>query len=222
MYAAARTRLLAGTIAALTITTVLAGCSSQSTDPNAWKSDVPDATASATPTPSATGYTPVSKPGTASPPKSDTDAWQGASAAVKDYIGIQYEIQHDAGKNPDRIDPYATNQARSTVHDVAAQLAEKKIHAEGKPKWSPDAAASDYGALIKHDGKQIENGTVYLRGCYDLSGQRALYANGKEAPVSKDRIGPVQFTTQYIPDDKSWEVSRVQAMTDGEDGAPSC
>lgn len=221
MYTAARTRIIAGTIAALTITAALAGCTNQPSDPNAWKSDAPDS-ATATPTPTASTYTPASKPGKASAPKDDTEAWQGASAAVKDYIAVQYEIQRDGGKNPDRIDPYATGQARSTVHDVAAQLVEKKIHAEGEPKWSADAASSDYGALIEQDGTQIANGTVYVRGCYDLSDQKALNADGTEAPVSKDRVGAVQYTTQYIPDDKSWEVSRVQAMADGENGAPTC
>ena len=222
MYAAARTRLLAGTIAALTITTVLAGCSSQPTDPNAWKSDVPDTTASATPTPSATGYTPVSKPGKAAPPKDENNAWVHASAVVKDFINVQYEIQHDTGKSPDRIDDYATSSLANAVHDVARQLAKQKITTNGAPKWTADAAASSYGSVFTHEGKTIENGTVYVAGCYDVTNQKPVYANGSPAPVSAVRVAPFSYRVQYLDDEKAWKVVGSTKLDSSAQGVPQC
>ncbi len=92
----------------------LAGCTSTpAANPTASSSTT------STPTPSASAYTPITKPGTVEAPKDQNEAWQGASATVKDFIAVQYEIQHDTGANPDRIDKYAIGTARDSVHSVA-------------------------------------------------------------------------------------------------------
>jgi hypothetical protein len=193
----------------------LAGCTSTpAADPTASTSKT------ATPTPTPSAYTPITKPGSVDAPKDQNEAWSGASATVKDFIAVQYEIQHDTGANPGRIDKFAIGTARDSVHTVAGQLAEQKVTVYGAPKWTPNAAASTYGALIDHDGKQIPNGTVYVVGCFDTSDQVSKKADGSVAPKSETVRFPVQFKTQYIPDDKAWEVAEGKNLT-GE-GAPTC
>lgn len=180
----------------------------------------PTASSSTTATPTPTAYTPLGKPGSVDAPKDQNEAWSGASTAVKDFIAVQYEIQHDGGANPDRIDKFAVGIARQSVHTVAGQLAEQKVIVYGAPKWTADAAASSYGALIDHDGKQIPNGTVYVVGCYDTSDQVSKKADGSIAPKSQTVRFPVQLKTQYIPADKAWEVADTKTIS-GE-GAPQC
>lgn len=193
----------------------LAGCTSTpAANPTASSSTT------ATPTPTPTAYTPLGKPGSVEPPKDQNEAWSGASTAVKDFIAVQYEIQHDGGANPDRIDKFAIGTARDSVHTVAKQIAEQKFKVYGAPKWTADAAASSYGALIDHNGKQIPNGTVYVQGCFDTSDQVSKKADGTVVPKSKTVRSAVQFKTQYIPDDKAWEVAEGKAITGA--GAPQC
>jgi len=193
----------------------LAGCTSTpAADPTASSSKT------TTPTPTPTGYSPITKPGSVDAPKDQNAAWQGASATVKDFIAVQYEIQHDTGANPARIDKFAIGTARKSVHTVADQLAQQKVTVYGAPKWTADAAASTYGALIDHDGKQIPNGTVYVVGCFDTSDQVSKKSDGSIAPKSTTVRFPVQFKTQYIPDRKAWEVAEGKNITG--DGAPTC
>lgn len=195
----------------------LAGCTSTpAADPTA----ISSTTTTPTPTPAPSAYTPLGQPGSAEPPKDQNEAWSGASTAVKDFIAVQYEIQHDGGANPDRIDKFTIGTARESVHTVAGQLAEQKVAAYGAPTWTPDAAASTYGALIDHDGTQIPNGTVYVRGCFDTSDQVSKQADGTVEPKSQTIRYPVQFKTQYIPDDKAWKVAEGRNLT--EEGAPAC
>lgn len=194
----------------------LAGCTSTpAADPTASSSTT------ATPTPTPSAYTPLGKPGSVEAPKDQNEAWSGASTAVKDFIAVQYEIQHDGGANPDRIDKFAIGTARDSVHTVASQIAEQKFKVYGAPKWTADAAASTYGALIDHDGTQIPNGTVYVKGCFDTSDQVSKKADGTVVPKSETTRFPVQLKTQYIPDDKAWEVAETKSIT-GEEGVPQC
>lgn len=193
----------------------LAGCTSTpAADPTASSSKT------TTPTPTPSAYTPLGKPGSVNAPKDQNDAWSGASTAVKDFIAVQYEIQHDGGADPERIDKFAIGTARDSVHTVAKQIADQKFKVYGAPKWTADAAASTYGALIDHDGTQIPNGTVYVKGCFDTSGQVSKKADGTVVPKSKMVRFPVQLKTQYIPDDKAWEVAETQSIS-GEE-APQC
>jgi hypothetical protein len=155
------------------------------------------------------------------PPANQEEAWIAANTTVKNFLAVQYEIEHDAGANPNRIQPYATGTALSGVEQVAAGLAEKGIVTNGAPNWSPNAAASSFGTLIPTGGPAISNGIVYLRGCYDVSNQTATYKNGSPAPVSTTRVFPVEFNVEYVPDAKAWMVSNSQSIL-GQAGAPVC
>jgi hypothetical protein len=140
---------------------------------------------------------------------------------VKDFLAVQYLIEREAGANPGRIDPYASGSALSDVHQVAAGLAAKGITTHGAPKWSPSAAASSFGTLVPTGGAPIPNGIVYLKGCYDVSGQTAVYSDGSPAPVSSIRVFPVEFNVDYVPDAKAWTVNNSQSIL-GQAGAPTC
>jgi len=155
------------------------------------------------------------------PPTNQDDAWVAANNTVKHFLAIQYEIEHDAGANPDRIDPYATGAALSGVQQVAAGLADKGITTRGAPNWSPNAAASSFGTLIPTGGTPIANGIVYVKGCYDVSRQTATFSNGSPAPVSSTRVFPVEFSVEYVADAKSWMVNNSQSIQ-GQKGAPTC
>ena len=192
----------------------LTGCVQGDPHPSAAK------THSASPTP-ATTYSPVGNPGNAKPPANQDEAWVAANRTIKDFLAVQYEIEHDEGANPSRIDAFANGTALSGVHQAAAGLAEQGITTRGAPKWSPNAAASSFVTLIPTEGKPVANGIVYVKGCYDVSGQTATYANGSAAPVSSTRIFPVEFNVEYVPDAKSWMVNNLQSIL-GQAGAPAC
>ncbi|HEX4400149.1 MAG TPA: hypothetical protein VHZ98_02355 [Galbitalea sp.] len=193
---------------------LLTGCVQGNPHPSAGQ------THSASPTPRPT-YSPIGDPGSAEPPASQDDAWVAANKTVKDFLAVQYEIEHDAGANPNRIDPYANGTALSGVHQVAAGLAEKGITTHGAPKWTPSAVASSFGTLLPTGGAAIANGIVYVKGCYDVTGQTATYASGAPAPVSSTRVFPVEFNVEYVPDAKSWMVNNSQSIL-GQAGAPAC
>ena len=204
-------------LAAVALGTILliTGCVQEPTPaPSASHSQKP------TPTPDPT-YSPIGKPGSVAPPTTQDEAWVGATNTVKDFLAVQYEIERDTGANADRIDPFATGIALSNVKQVAAQLAEKKITTTGAPVWTPNAAASSFGTLTPMGGTAIPNGIAYIRGCFDVSGQTAKYADGSPAPVSATRVIPVQLTVQYSPDLKSWLVNNEVSIL-GQSGAPSC
>ncbi|MBO9041476.1 MULTISPECIES: hypothetical protein [Curtobacterium] len=208
-------RLAPVAAAALGALVFLAGCTSTpAADPTASSSKT------TTPTPTRTPYAPISKPGSVEAPKDENAAWKGASAAVKDFIAVQYEIQHDGGADPERIDKFAISTARDSVHTIAKQIREQKFKVYGAPKWAADAEASSYGALIDHDGTQIPNGTVYVVGCFDTSDQVSKKADGTVVPKSKTVRFPVQLKTQYIPEDKAWEVAETKSISG--QGAPQC
>ena len=200
---------LATVVAAVTV--LVTGCTK---DPN------PSLTHSVSPSPTPT-RSPQGDPGAMGPPTNQDDAWFAATNTVKDFLAVQYEIEHDAGANPDRIDPYATGAALSGVQQVAAGLAEKSITTSGAPKWSPNAAASSFGTLIPTGGTSITNGIVYVKGCYDVSRQTTTFSNGSPAPVSSTRVFPVEFSVEYVADAKSWMVNNSQSIL-GQKGAPPC
>jgi hypothetical protein len=177
-------------------------------------------THSESPTPTAT-YSPFGNPGNAGPPASQQDAWVAANKTVKDFLAVQYMIERDGGADPGRIDAYANGSALSGVHQVATGLSEKGITTHGAPNWSPNAAASSFGTLIPTGGIPIANGIVYMKGCYDVSGQTATYSNGSPAPVSSTRVFPVEFNVEYVPAAKSWMVNNSQSIL-GQSGAPAC
>lgn len=208
------------TAVALSAVVLLAGCTS-TTGPNAGPTKTPSTSASQTPTPTASPYEPVSDPGKASAPKSSDDAYVAADRTVKDFVAVQYEIQADTGANPERIEPFAIGSALENVKTIAAGLAEKKITTKGAPVWSADASTTTFGVLTPTNGTPIANGIVYLKGCYDVSKQTASYADGSAAPVSSQRVTPVQFNVRYVPEDKSWKVDALQSIN-GQEGAPSC
>lgn len=200
---------LAAVVAAATV--LVTGCTKDAT---------PSPTRSVSPTPIPTHST-RGDPGATGPPTNQDDAWVAAKNTVKDFLAIQYEIEHDAGANPDRIDPYATGAALSGVQQVAAGLADKGITTLGAPNWSPNAAASSFGTLIPTGGTPIANGIVYVKGCYDVSRQTATFSNGSPAPVSSTRVFPVEFSVEYVADAKSWMVNNSQSIQ-GQKGAPTC
>lgn len=200
---------LAAIVAAATV--LVTGCTK---DPTAF----PSRSVSPTPTPTSSAR---GDPGAMGPPTNQDDAWVAANNTVKHFLAIQYEIEHDAGANPDRIDPYATGAALSGVQQVAAGLADKGITTRGAPNWSPNAAASSFGTLIPTGGIPIANGIVYVKGCYDVSRQTATFSNGSSAPVSSTRVFPVEFSVEYVADAKSWMVNNSQSIQ-GQKGAPTC
>jgi hypothetical protein len=196
----------AATMAGLCAVLLVAGC----TKPN------PTAPTSASPTSTASPtVTPVGAP------KSRDQAWTDATRTVARFVEVQYEIQADTGANPDRIALYATGSAFKNVKEVAAGLADKHITTTGEPKWTPSASASTFGDLTPAGGSTIPNGIVYVRGCFDVSRQVPKYANGSPAPVSNQRIYPVQFTVRYLPNNKAWKVGALASIA-GEPGAPTC
>jgi hypothetical protein len=178
----------------------------------------PNPTRTSSPSPTSS---PPGGPDHSKPPANQDEAWIAANNTVKKFLAVQYEIEHDAGASPDRIEPYATGTALSGVQQVAAGLAEKGIVTDGAPKWSPNAAASSFGTLIPTGSPAIANGIVYLRGCYDVSNQTATYKNGSPAPVSSTRVFPVEFNVEYVLDAKAWMVSNSQSIL-GQAGAPVC
>jgi hypothetical protein len=198
-------------VMAATVAMLVAGCT---------RLPIPSSTQTASPT-SSPSYSPPGSPGAVGPPATQNDAWLAANQTVKEFLAVQYEIEHDAGANADRIDAYATGTALSGVQQVAAGLAQKGITAQGAPRWSPNAAASSFGTLIPTGGTPIANGIVYVKGCYDVSAQTATYSNGSPAPVSSTRVFPVEFDVEYVPDSKSWTVSNSQSIL-GQSGAPTC
>lgn len=208
------------TAVALSAVVLLAGCTS-TPDSNAGPTKTPSSSASATPTPTSTPYEPVSEPGKVSPPKSSDDAYVAANRTVKDFVAVQYEIQADTGAKPERIEPFAIGSALENVKTVAAGLAEKKITTKGAPVWTADASTTTFGVLTPSQGTPIDNGIVYLKGCYDVSKQSATYDDGSAAPVSAQRVTPVQFNVRYVPQDKSWKVDALQSIN-GQQGAPAC
>jgi len=184
------------------------------------KNPIPFLTHSVSPTPTRSS-SPPREPSAMGPPTNQDDAWVAANNTVKDFLAIQYVIEHDAGANPTRIDRYATGAALSGVQEVAAGLAEKGITTRGAPNWSPNAAASSFGTLIPKGGPPIANGIVYVKGCYDVSRQTATFSNGSPAPVSSTRVFPVEFSVEYVADAKSWMVNNSQSIL-GQKGAPTC
>jgi len=206
------------TAVALSTVVLLAGCTS-TPDTEAGPTKTPTSSASATPTP--TPYAPVSDPGKVSPPKSSDDAYVAANRTVEDFIAVQYEIQAETGAAPERIEPFAIGSALENVKTVAAGLAEKKITTKGAPVWTADASTTTFGVLTPSEGSPIENGIVYLKGCYDVSKQTATYEDGSAAPVSEQRVTPVQFNVRYVPQGKSWKVDALQSIN-GQQGAPAC
>jgi hypothetical protein len=200
---------LAAVVAAVTV--MVTGCTKEPTSSRSH---------SVSPTPTPT-HSPRGDPGAMGPPTNQDDAWVAANNTVKDFLAIQYEIEHDAGANPDRIAPYATGAALSGVQQVAAGLADKGITTRGAPNWSPNAAASSFGTLIPTGGTPVANGIVYVKGCYDVSRQTATFSNGSPAPVSSTRVFPVEFSVEYVADAKSWMVNNSQSIL-GQKGAPTC
>ncbi|MGJ1428469.1 hypothetical protein ACR8AY_14650 [Clavibacter sepedonicus] len=134
---------------------------------------------------------------------------------------MQYEIQADAGADPNRIDPFATGTVLMQVKSVAAQLAEKKGTVTGAPIWTSDASTTTFGELTPAGGAPIANGVVYLKGCLDISNQSASNADGSPAPVSDQKVAPVQANVRYIPAEKSWKVYETSNIS-GQAGAPQC
>jgi hypothetical protein len=199
-------RFVSITTAALGVLIILTGC----TGPNT----VTTSTVSPTQVP-----TPTASP--VDSPKSRDEAWLEATRTVADFVDVQFAIQADTGANPERIEPYATGSALKNVKDVAAGLAEKHITTTGHPKWSPNASASTFGDLIPPGGATIPNGIVYVRGCFDVSDQVPTYTDGSPAPVSSQRIYPVQFNVIYLPTDRTWKVDSLQNIAD-QQGAPTC
>ncbi|GAB3033900.1 hypothetical protein GCM10027052_09220 [Parafrigoribacterium mesophilum] len=193
------------TAAVLGVLTILTGC----TSPNTITQTTASPTQSPAPTASLTA------------PKSRDEAWLEATRTIVDFVDVQYAIQADTGANPERIEPYATGSALKHVKDVAAGLAEKHITTTGHPKWSPNASASTFGDLNPQGGATIPNGIVYVRGCFDVSDQVPTYAGGSPAPVSSQRIYPVQFNVLYLSTDRTWKVDSLQNIV-GEQGAPAC
>jgi hypothetical protein len=193
-------------IAVLGTVLLLAAC----TDPRPTSPTTGPPTATSTPTSTSVGA-----------PKTSDEAWIEATRTVRDFIEVQYEIQAATGANAARIEPYASGSALKSVKEVAAALAEKHITTTGKPKWTASASASTFGDLTPQGGATIPNGVVYVRGCFDVSDQVPTYANGSPAPVSAQRIYPVQFTVRYSPDGKTWKVDALMNIAD-QQGAPTC
>ncbi len=207
-------RALVALVTLGTAAILLAGCVQGDPHPSAAQ------THSASPTARPT-YSPLGGPGSAEPPASQGEAWVAANKTVTDCLAGEYDIERDAGASPDRIAPYANGTALSDVHQVAAGLATKGITTHGSPKWSPNAAASSFGTLLPTGGVSIANGIVYVKGCYDVSGQTATYSNGPPAPVSSTRVFPGEFNVEYVPSAKSWMVNNSQSIL-GQVGAPAC
>jgi hypothetical protein len=164
---------------------------------------------------------PSASPSGAAPPFTENDAWLAATKTITQFLSVQYQIEHEVGAHPERIGPYASEQALDGVNQVAAGLSEKGIRATGKPAWSPSAAATTFGTLLPPDGSSIANGIAYVKGCYDVSKQTASYADGSPAPVSTTRIFPVLFNVKYVPEENTWKVSDSESIL-GQVGAPKC
>jgi hypothetical protein len=194
------------TAAMLGVLTILTGCTSPNT---------------ITPTTASPTQSPVATASSTDAPKSRAEAWLDATRTIMNFVDVQYAIQSDTGANPERIEAYATGSALKHVKDVAAGLAEKHITTTGHPKWAPNASASTFGDLTSQGGTTISNGIVYVRGCFDVSDQVPTYAGGSPAPVSTQRIYPVQFNVLYLSTDRTWKVDSLQNIV-GQQGAPAC
>ncbi len=191
-------------------TVALSGCVQANTPPR------PTATrSSSTPTPRLT-------PAQVGAPSSTDIAWVEANKAIQLFTRIQYDIEHDGGANVDRIDSVAANHALTSTQKIASDLSSKGLRITGgAARWEPNAAASSFGTVVDAGGSQIPNGIVYARGCWDLSKQNSLAAQGTPPPDRSVKIFPIQFNVAYFSVERVWRVTDQTNIT-GLSGAPQC
>ena len=165
---------------------------------------------------------PTSPPTAVSAPTSSDSSWIEANKTVNLFTRIQYDIEHDGGANVDRIDVAAANDALTSMQQIASDLKSKGLKVTGgAPGWEPNVAASSFGTVVDSSGKQITNGIVYARGCWDLSKQTSVANTGTSPPDRSVKIFPIQFNVAYFPADRIWRVTNQTNIT-GQSGAPQC
>lgn len=182
-------------VAALMVVGVLlSGCTQPTPGPT-------PATTSSTGTPSPT----ASAAETVGPPKDSAEAIAAATAVTKSYWAVTDQILNDGGRQPERIDAVSIGQARTDVHDAAAQVLKQGVTVGGSRSVSvTDSYASD---ATPPGQPVIKNGFVGLTVCNDVTGSQPTNADG--TPGDKGsmprHIRSVEVT--YDPSAGRWMVS---------------
>jgi hypothetical protein len=182
-------------VAALMIVGVLlSGCTQPTPGP------IP-ATTSSTGMPSPT----ASAAETVGPPKDSAEAIAAATAVTKSYWTVTDQILNDGGKQPERIDAVSTGQARTAVHDAAAQVLKQGITVGGSRSVS---VTESYASDATPPGQPvIRNGFVGLTVCNDVTGSKPTNADGTPGDNGSmpRHIRSVEVT--YDPSAGRWMVS---------------
>ncbi|MFK0074624.1 hypothetical protein [Arthrobacter woluwensis] len=179
----------------------LTACSQPADPSTPSTSSTGTATASATPSPTASKTTPAAAPTT------DEEAQKQAFAAVKAYWAMEDQIQLDHGKNPDRIDTLATGTAAETTKAYAKARAESPNTAKGTRSVTPWGG---YTSQLTVDGKAYPHGTADLKVCNDMSDVFAIQPNGKVFPTRPDPLRQVtQVQVVFVPAQGKWMVTQV-------------
>lgn len=162
------------------------------------------------PTPATTSSTGMPSPTasaaeTVGPPKDSAEAIAAATDVTKSYWAVTDQILNDGGKQPERIDAVSTGQARTEVHDAAAQVLKQGVTVGGSRSVS---VTESYASDATPPGQPvIKNGFVGLTVCNDVTGSKPTNADG--TPGDKGsmprHIRSVEVT--YDPSAGRWMVS---------------
>lgn len=135
---------------------------------------------------------------------SDEEALAAAVAAYEAYAEASDAIAADGGAEPERIDPFVTDQFAVSARQEFKALEEVKGHFEGRISYDSVSLAE----RTQEDGAaQV---SVYL--CRDVSGVRALTSDGKDITPS-DRAERVPTQAAFISSESDPSVLLVDEIS---------
>lgn len=160
-----------------------------------------------TPTASASPSSTLPAPVTGEPTSAD-DAVDKATAAAKAWYEAEDLVFNDGGKNPKRIEPYATDAALDDSYGFAEQISKLKTGTEYHREIEVlDAWTAPRGQVVDGQMKTVEHGSVGLDICNDVTGN--VYKDPNSEPAIKRATGNLEVV--YSPADDTWKVSQVDA-----------
>lgn len=191
--------LVASAIGALLLLSACTGGGNPDPSTSSTNTASQTASTSASASPTATG------PASSAPPSSSALAIAAATTAAKQYWAISDLILQQNGKNPGRVDAYASGQAAKYVHDAAA-LAAKGGTFTGNRTIT---VTSSYSSDVKVNGKvAVPNGFVGLAVCNDVSKVGGTEPNGSPAKLSDVKRSIQNLEVQYDQKTGTWKVTR--------------
>lgn len=167
----------------------------------------PSATATPTPAASIAPSSTLPAPVTGQPTSAE-DAVDKATAAAEAWYVAEDIVFNDAGRSPERIEPYATDTALADSYDFAEQISQLKTGTEYHRELEVlDSWSAPRGQVVNGEMKTVEHGSVGLDICNDVTGN--VYHDPQSEPSIKRATGTLEV--YYSPANDAWKVAQVDA-----------